>query len=254
VSFIRSTEHARFGLGYAALWNEFGDRNEMEQPEVIAQRMHWRPEVTWNDHALLYEMVVVTHGDDLAAVRDHTAIVDLAHPEEPVVVHLSHLLILPEHRGTGLTGWLRALPIRTARECLHRAHQAPRPITLLAEMEPADARSVERQRRLAAYEKVGFLKIDPRSVHYLQPDFRTPDQIDAAGGPMPLPLSLIIRRVKQEQDREIPGHEVRSTVESLYTMYARSFRERDMVPNWESLKQYPADHAIIPLVPPTRVD
>ncbi|MBC7782668.1 MAG: hypothetical protein H7144_02420 [Burkholderiales bacterium] len=254
VSFIESADHPGFELGYSALWDEFGSKNEMEQRSVIAQRIAWEPNRPVKCHALLYEMVVVLHENELAAVRDHTAIVDLSEPAEAVTVHLSHLLVMPRHRGTGLTGWMRALPIRTARECLLRAGQLPRPITLVAEMEPATAASLECQRRLAAYEKVGFLKIDPHEIQYFQPDFRSPEHIDASGGPRPVPLSLVVRRVRREEQRVVPAHEVKSMVQSLYTMYGQSFREQDMQPNLRSLSQYPADEALIHLVEPTRLD
>jgi GNAT superfamily N-acetyltransferase len=254
ISFIDSIEHPRFDLGYEQLWREFGDKNEMEQRSVLAQRFDWRPERAIERHALMYEMVVVMHDNQLAAVRDHTAIVDLRHPDEPVAVHLSHLLVMPRYRGSGIAGWMRAMPIRTARECLDRARQPHRPITLVAEMEAADASIPDRVRRLAAYEKVGFVKIDPKHVHYLQPDFRPPGAIDASGGPTPVPLSLVVRRVKREDESRIPGREVRSLVESLYTMYAQTFRRQDMTPNIESLSRYPADETMIDLVAPTRPD
>ncbi len=253
ISFIDSTTHPRFGLGYAALWDEFGDKGEMEQRAVIEQRMAWMPERPIARHAMLYEMVVVMRDDELAAVRDHTAIVDLANPDEPVTVHLSHLLIMPRYRGNGLAGWMRAMPIRTARECLSRAKQAPRPITLVAEMEPADAAYPDRFKRLVAYEKVGFVKVDPSTIHYLQPDFRAPPVIDAAGGPHPIPLSLVVRRVKREDETSVQGREVKTIVESLYTMYGQSFREQDMTPNWASLATYPPDATTIALVPPSRI-
>jgi len=167
---------------------------------------------------------------------------------------LSHLLITPRFRGSGLAGWMRALPIYTARECLKRSAQANRLINLVAEMEPADPTQPGRFGRLIAYEKVGFRKIDPCRVHYLQPDFRPPAGIDAAGGvACPVPLSLVTRRVKREEESVITGREVRTVVESLYTMYQQSFRPADMAPNWASLSAYPADDDVIDLVPPTLV-
>lgn len=254
ISFIDSMQHPRFELGYAALWDEFGHKNEMEQRDVIAQRFEWRPQRALHHHALMYEMVVVMHEDQLAAVRDHTAIVDLQHPDESVIVHLSHLLVMPRYRGSGIAGWMRAAPIRTARECLERARQNARPITLVAEMEPADASVVDCIRRLAAYEKVGFVKVNPKQIHYLQPDFRSPADIDASGGPRPVPLSLVVRRVKRESEGRVSGKEVRSMVQALYTMYAQTFRRQDMSPNYASLAAYPADDAMVDLVAPTRPD
>jgi len=253
ISFSDSTTHPRFQPGYDALWDEFGDKGEMEQHAVIEQRMSWMPERPVARHAMLYEMVVVMHDDQLAAVRDHTAIVDLANPHEPVTVHLSHLLVMPRYRGNGLAGWMRALPIRAARECLGRAKQAPRPITLVAEMEPADPAHPDRFKRLIAYEKVGFVKVDPSVIHYLQPDFRAASAIDAAGGAQPIPLSLVVRRVKREDESIVQAREIKSIVASLYTLYGQSFREQDMTPNRASLATYPPDATPIALVPPSRI-
>ena len=254
VSFIDSPTDERFDVGYDALWREFGLKNEMEQRGVIEQRLAWRPEAPIDGHALNYEMIVVSHDNELAAVRDHTAVVDLLNPQECVVVHLSHLLILPRFRGSGLAGWMRTLPIYTARECLTRAKVAPRLINLVAEMEPALTSEPGRFGRLIAYEKVGFKKIDPTHVHYLQPDFRTACDIDAdPRGPQPIPLSLITRRVGREAETSLAGREVRTVVESLYTMYQQSFRTSDMAINWASLAKYPHDDACVELVPPTQV-
>ncbi len=253
ISFIDSASHPRFNLGYDALWAEFGDKGEMEQQAVIEQRLAWTPERPAGRHALLYELVVVMHDDQLAAVRDHTAIVDLSNADEPVAVHLSHLLIMPRYRGNGLAGWMRAMPIRAARECLDRARQPRRSITLVAEMEPADPAYPDRFRRLLAYEKVGFVKIDPAAIHYLQPDFRPPAAIDTAGGPRPIPLSLVVRRVKREDETAVQAREVKAIVSSLYSMYGQSFREQDMQPNWASLASYPPDDTTIALVPPSRL-
>lgn len=255
VNFIDAPEDDQFSLGYDALWNEFGDKNEMETRDVIHQRLGWHCDRPHDGRAMRYEMIVVTDPDgDLAAVRDHTAVVAIDDPAMPVVIHLSHLLVVPRYRGTGIAGWMRALPIRVARECLRAAHQPPRPITLVAEMEPADPDIPGRMGRLSAYEKVGFLKVDPSKIHYLQPDFRTPAQIDAAGGtPCPVPLSLVVRRVARENERSISGAEVRTIVTALYSMYGQSFRPQDMTPNWESLKSYPPPNDSIALVAPTRV-
>ncbi|HEX8325814.1 MAG TPA: hypothetical protein VF595_18060 [Tepidisphaeraceae bacterium] len=254
VHFVETPGDKQFDTGYDALCNEFDAKGELETRDVLTRRLGWRPErLTSNGYALRYEMIVVRQGDTLAAVRDHTAIVDVRRPERACVVHLSHLLITPAWRGSGLAGWMRALPMYTARECLTRAAQPPRPITLVAEMEPADPTEPGNIGRLVAYGKVGFLKVDPTRVNYLQPDFRSPDAIDTAGGPRPLPLSLVVRRVGRENETQIAGAELRALVESLYAMYGESFRAEDMRPNWESLNNYPPDDARIDLVKPSSI-
>ena len=252
VHFVQTPCDRHFEIGYSALWNEFGSKNEMETRGVLDRRLGWRPEKpTPAGYALRYEMIVVHRNGELAAVRDHTAIVDVRRPERPCVVHLSHLLIAPPWRGSGLAGWMRALPLYTARECLRRSGQGPRPITLAAEMEPANPAEAGNIGRLIAYEKVGFRKVDPARVHYLQPDFRNPEAIDASGGPSPVPLSLVLRRVGREDDPTIAGGELRAIVESLYAMYAESFRPQDLRPNFESLNHYPADGDAIAMVRPS---
>ncbi|MGC4032085.1 MAG: hypothetical protein QM754_10195 [Tepidisphaeraceae bacterium] len=254
VHFVQSTTDANFRLGYDALWQEFGHKNEMETRDVIARRLAWRPEEpTASGYALRYEMIVVRHGDTLAAVRDHTAIVDLNRPDVPAIVHLSHLLIAEAWRGNGLAGWMRALPIYTARECMKRAGQSTRPINLIAEMEPAVANEPGVFGRLKAYERAGFKKIDPSRVNYLQPDFRPADEIDRTGGPTPLPLSLVLRRIGREDETNIPATKVRAIVESLYAMYAASFGDKHMTPLFAQLNTYPTGDEPIALVPPTLV-
>ena len=105
--------------------------------------------------------------------------------------------------------------------------------------------------RLKAYEKAGYLMIDPRKVRYLQPDFRAPDEIDLGGGPKPLSLALIVRRVGREHELTISGAEVLGIAEALYQMYGATFRQRDMAPLIASLQRYPAPDEVIDLLPPT---
>jgi hypothetical protein len=106
--------------------------------------------------------------------------------------------------------------------------------------------------RLAAYEKAGFKAVDPAVVKYFQPDFRPPDEIDAGGGPRPLPFRLVLRRVGREEQQIVQGAEVREIVECLYRMYGTGFREQDMAAVWQNLRHLPEDAADIPLVAPTR--
>src|SRR5258708_1564731 len=196
-------------------------------------------------------MVLVRADGEFIAVRDHTAALtrDGAH----VVVHLSHNLVAPPARRTGLAGWMRALPIATARECL-AVNSAPPGghITLLAEMEYPREDDPPRMIRLQAYERAGFRKIDPQMVQYFQPDFRAPDVIDASGGPRPLPFQLLVRRVHREHERVTFGAEVRQLVETLYDIFRPQFRAADLAHPSLSLDCYPADDAMIPLVPPTQ--
>jgi GNAT superfamily N-acetyltransferase len=240
-----------FEAGYRFLYDEFHPRGEMESREVIANRLKWDPAKPENGLALLYEMLVITSQEEVAAVRDHTAIVDVDHPHAPAVVHLSHVLVEKSWRGTGLGAWLRTLPIDTARGCMKAAGRSEfGPIVLVGEMEhPCDASQVT---RLRAYERAGFLKIDPARVPYYQPDFRSASEIDSTGL-QPIPMALVVRRVGLEDEREITGGEVRGIVSALYRMFEMGFRKQDMAGLWTQLdERYPKNDEMVSLVPPTR--
>ncbi len=250
---IHSIHEPLLVMAYERLWNEFGPQQEMEAREIITRRLAWHPAATVGKCWLRYELILVRRQGQLMAVRDHTAVTTCDRGAPHAVVHLSHVLVEAAWRRTGLAGWLRAWPIQTARACLAAAgFPAASPITLVAEMEHPDPRFPNRLVRLAAYEKAGFKKVDPAMVKYFQPDFRPPCQIDASGGPRPLPFGLVLRRVGQEEEQIIHGGEVREIVECLYRMYGTGFREQHMAAVWQSLRDYPDGQANIPLLAPTR--
>jgi len=253
VARVLSSHDLLFALAYEKLWNEFGPSQEMESREVIERRLAWHPATKQGDCWLRYELLLVRRQGQFVAVRDHTAVATEKRGIPQAIVHLSHVLVDAAWRRTGLAGWLRAWPVQTARACLVASGlRADSPITLVAEMEHPDPQMHSRLTRLAAYEKAGFKKVDPTAVNYSQPDFRPPRQIDASGGPRPLPFGLIIRRVGREEEQVIRGAELREIVECLYQMYGAAFREQDMAVVWRSLRDYPADNAEIRLVAPTR--
>ena len=239
---IRSCDDPLFEKAYAALWAEFGAAHEMETRDVLAARF-----AAGGD--LCSEMVVAQSAGVIAAVRDQTAIWF----EGEVIVHLSHLLVAPEWRRSGLAGWMRAASVLTARD-LAAAHRSPgAPITLVCEMEYDDGSDPRRAVRLLAYERAGFVKIDPRAVRYFQPDFRAPAEIDASGGARPLPFQLLVRRVGSETQTTITGAEVRRIVRVLYAMYGAQFRPRDMAHPALSLADYPDENTKVALIAPTIV-
>jgi len=253
VTRVGSSQDPFFALAYERLWDEFGSLQEMESREVIERRLAWQPAREHGDCWLRYDLVLVRREGRFVAVRDHTAVVTNKLGTPQAVVHLSHVLVDPAWRRTGLAGWLRAWPIQTARACLVAAGcSANSHITLVAEMEHPDPQAPNRLIRLAAYEKSGFKKVDPAAVNYFQPDFRPPAQIDATGGPKPLPFGLILRRVGREEERVIRGAELRQVVECLYRMYGAGFREQDMEVVWRGLRDYPGDETEVALVAPTR--
>jgi hypothetical protein len=241
---IRSASDPLFEEAYGRLWLEFGKKGEMESRQALGHRFGLAPR-------MLYEMIYVRREGEFIAVRDHTVILD--QEKLRVVAHLSHILIAPAARRTGLAGWMRALPIATARECLaaNGISNGAR-ITLVAEMEHHHSDRPEEMIRLRAYENAGFRKIDPARIAYHQPDFRTPAEIDAAGGAHPLPFQLVLRRVGREHERAISGEETRRLAQSLYEIFGSHFRPSDMEHPLLSLDGYPADDATIALVPPTQ--
>jgi len=239
---IRSVEDSLFESAYNALWAEFGASNEMETRDVLAGRFKPNP-------AMRYEMVLAQKEALIAAIRDQTAIWF----EGEVVVHLSHLLVAPEWRRSGLAGWMRAASIITAHELASEHNHPDAAITLVGEMEFDDGSDPRRTVRLAAYERAGFLRIDPAAVRYFQPDFRPPASIDAGDGPRPLPFQLIVRQVGRESDRTIRGARARRLVRALYAMYSAQFRPQDMAHPSLSLADYPADNTEVALLAPTAV-
>lgn len=232
---IRSIDDPWFEPAYAPLWEEFGAKHEMERRETLAARFQLVPRMR-------YEMVLVRQGGVFAAARDHTAIPT----DAETVVHLSHLLVAPAQRRSGLAGWMRAFPVALAREGRPAA-----PVTLAAEMEYDDGRDPHRAIRLRAYEKAGFLKVDPARVSYHQPDFRAPEVIDAEGGASPVPFQLLLRRVGREGAGTMTGAELRRIVRALYTMYGAQFRPQDMTHPALNVEAFPAEDEIVALLPPT---
>ena len=244
-----------FAAAYDYLWGEFGPRGEMERRPVIAERLAWDPRRPDGSAALQYEMLAVRRGDELIAVRDHTAVIpldDRGRPRRmPTVVHLSHVLIGPSYRGSGLAGWLRALPLETARRCMRGCRQASEtPIILVAEMELPVQGDIERLRRLRSYERAGFQKVDPEAAPYAQPDFRSVEEIDAAA-PVPVPLALIIRRVGRERESHVPAEELAAIVGAIYTVYARHVPARAIEPLRADAAVWTARQRQVRLLPPT---
>ncbi len=234
---IRSVDDPLFPVAYGALWAEFGAANEMETRAVLAGRFALGP-------AMRYEMVLARKDGAVAAVRDHTAIL----VDGEVVVHLSHNLVMPEWRRSGLAGWMRAVPLIAAREVAAANGRADARITLVAEMEYDDGGDPKRAVRLAAYGRAGFLAIDPGMLDYHQPDFREPAVIDATGGPAPLRFQLLIRQVGHESETTVSGARVRRFVSALHALYGALFRHGDMAHPLLSPDRLPGDDACVPLL------
>jgi GNAT superfamily N-acetyltransferase len=228
----------------------------METLSILQHRFRWNTAQPVSGKPLFhYAMILALDPkNQVAAVRDYTAIVHTPPERAAATVHLSHLWIHPDFRRSGLAGWMRAFPIETARTLLARArHALHAPITLVAEMDLPKVKDPASSIRLLAYEKAGYRKVDPRVMPYLQPDFREPAAIDASGTLQPIPMTPILRRVGHEAESFAPASEIRIVVRDLYAMYSDTFRPADMAPLWKKWRAYPDGPTPIPLLPPSQL-
>ena len=252
---VRTPDDPDFAAAYERLWSEFGPRGEMERRAVIVDRLAWDPGRPLAGAALAYELLVLRRGDDVAALRDHTAVVRLSPQGRPragpVVVHLSHAFVDPAQRGTGLAAWLRALPLQTARRCARAAGCAPDvPIVLVAEMEPRDPAEPARMARLRSYERAGFQLVDPVAAPYAQPDFRPPALL-AGAAPQAVSLGLVVRRVGRESETAMPAAELAAVVDSIYAVYGVHVPEAVLAPLRAAAAEWTGRPAPLRLLPPT---
>jgi GNAT superfamily N-acetyltransferase len=250
---IRSTTDPLFHDAYDRLNEEFGHKHEIETLAVLADRFSLHPAHLIDGTSFYYEMLLVRRDGEFAAARDQNAMIARSPGgRADVIVHLSHLLIDKAYRKTGLAGWMRAVPLETARRAMKLAGvKSAATTTLVGEMDLPHPAHQDRMIRLRAYEKAGFLKIDPRAIPFLQPDFRDPVAIDLTGGPQPIPMSLIVRRVGHEAEHTITRREVRRLVRSLYQMYSQGFRAADMRACYELLDTIVDSGEPVALLPPT---
>jgi GNAT superfamily N-acetyltransferase len=244
-----------FVLAYEQLWGEFGESGGMETRRAIAERLAWDPAQPVGRAALAYELLLLRRQGALAALRDHSAVVRLdagGRPAPgPVVVHLSHALVLPAERGSGLAAWLRALPLQLARRAAAAAGAAAEaPIVLAAEMEPADPSQPERMPRLRSYERAGFRMVDPAAAPYAQPDFRPPELL-AAAAPRAIPYGLVLRRVGREHETRMPAAELAAVVEAIYAVYAVHIGAAALDPLRVAARDWTARRPEFRLLPPT---
>jgi GNAT superfamily N-acetyltransferase len=224
---IESPGDPLFELAYLLLEEEFGRANEIETRQVLMNRLQWRADQAGNSGmAMSYELIVLKVAGEVAAVRDHSAIVSGGE----VTVHMSHVLVLPNWRRRGLATILRTIPVGFARNKAALAGLADAPVTLFCEMEPCDGSDPANRIRRASYEKAGFLTI-PTGHGYLQPDFRAAERIELdTNGSRPVSLDLVFRRVGRETESEMSGSEFIGHVERIYEMYGRSFMAEHMAP------------------------
>jgi GNAT superfamily N-acetyltransferase len=243
---------ADFEAGYSALLGEFGPTGEIERRETLE---------AWFAAGSLsapnapirasYHLVLARDREgQLAGVRDCFVTVDARAGR--CVVLLSHTLVLPAHRRTGLAALLRTVPASLARRALRDAGVASGEVLLAAEMEmvaPEDPASVV---RLLAYGRAGFHVVPPEALPYAQPDFR---DLDALGvEPVPLPFLAVVRQVGDESRMTLSRERALAIIHHLQAVHICHCRPGDLVPIREhalgALAAYPQDPIPLLRVPP----
>jgi len=207
-----------FDRGYRLLDAEFGPLNELERREVL-ERWFLRGSLSPPDAAIraFYHLLTIFDRDGrVAAVRDGFSAVD---PSAPRVVELmSHSLVLPAWRRSGVGALLRAAPATYARQ-----RAAPgADISIVAEMEPLDPTVPATLVRLLAYRRSGFRVVPPAVLAYAQPDFR---DVDALGvEPVPIPFLLVVRQVGEEGRDTIRPDRAVALVDHIAAIHRPSVR------------------------------
>lgn len=239
---VESPADPFFETAFMLLDDYFGEKGEMETRNVIADRLAWKPTAPFHGYGMLYNLMLLLKDGECVGLRDHTAVVL---PESgSVVVHLSHVLIVPEWRRKGLAAILRTIPVITARNCAKAVGRPEAPVTLFCEMEPIDLTIPENRIRRKSYENAGFKAIG-HQTGYMQPDFRPEAEIEADPvGPKPILFDILYRRVGLEGAHSIGGAEVLDSVEKIYAMYSRGFREKDMRPCLDWLNHFRTTAAV----------
>ena len=286
-----SPMHPDFDKVYALLYKEFGEKGEIETKEVLETRSKWDALHPENGKPPLeYRIVILKHpyrtlgdnrqsedqekepvygidGQEIVGVRDH----NLIYKEGMIIAHMSHSYLIENARGKGLDTVLRAIPVVDAKAFAEKLGHPDASIILYTEQEPVptldeiqesaykyyqDGSEAEiddinmRFRRLAAYQGGSFLKIGIQGLA-AQPDFSTPEQITAKGGPTMVGLNGIWRFVGHENTTKTTGRIVRIAVSAVYDMYeASGLDKRSIALARDLLNNYPPDEAEIPLLRP----
>lgn len=209
---------AAFSVGFGLLDAQFGPTGEIERRETLEKWLAAgslsRPEAAI--HAR-YHMLLAHDGDRVAGVRDCFVTVDPV--AKRVVVLLSHSLVLPEWRRTGLAALLRGAPAVLAREDAAKDGISDPEILLAAEMEMVEPHDRSSVIRYLAYGRAGFGAISPTILPYAQPDFRDLDALKITE-PRPLPFVAMVRQVGEEGRADIPRERVIAVVHHFQAVHA----------------------------------
>jgi GNAT superfamily N-acetyltransferase len=214
------SDPSSFDEGYRLLDSQFGAANELERREVL-QRWFELGSLSHKDAPVraFYHMLLVREPDGtIVAARDAFSAVDLA--QGRVVALMSHSLVLPAWRRTGLAAVLRAAPVVWAKQDAASLGVVDPEILLVAEMELVEPEVPESRVRLAAYRQGGFFVVPPPAMPYCQPDFR---DVAALGiEPLPLPFLLLVRQVGEEHLTSITAERAIALLDGLDAIHGPS--------------------------------
>jgi|GEM_PF-97225 len=205
-----------FEFGYRALDAQFGPINEIERRDVL-QEWFQNKSLTPAEQRVraFYHMSLVWEGRTLAAVRDDFGVVD--RQTGHLVAFLSHSLVLPAYRRSGVAALLRALPAVHARNDAVALGVEPTEVSLLAEMDMFEPQRHESLVRLYSYGKAGFRVVPPWHVPYAQPDFR--DVLTLGIEVQPVPMMLLVRQVGEESRTTIEPRRARTLLDALAAIH-----------------------------------
>lgn len=247
-SIEEAPDRATFELGYGLLEAQFGPVGEIERREVLERWFRLKtftpPGTTLQPsyHFLLFR----DRDGSVAAVRDGWTVVDV--PGQRAAVFLSHSLVVPEHRRTGVAALLRAAPVVLARRAAESAGVLDASVLLFAEMEPVDPTSTATVVRYLSYGRAGFSVVPPSAAPYAQPDFR---DLDATGeAAVPLPMMLVVRQVGAEDRDQLSWDALTLMVDCLGAVHSTSVHPAQLpLIRAQTFKYRPAgDSPPIPLV------
>lgn len=238
---------AEFDIGHALLFEIFGPTGEIERKETLER--WFAGSLSAPDAAIPAQYFMILARDaagEIAGVRDCFVTVDRA--AKRAVVLLSHSLVLPAFRRTGLAALLRTVPVTLAREMLGGDGE----IMLVAEMEMVEPDQRITVIRLISYGRAGFGVIPPAALPYAQPDFHDFDV--EAKDPVPLPFLALVRIVGNEASGVISRRHAEAVVAHLQAIHSCHCRAEDLVPIREhalaALATWPGGE--IPLIAPPK--
>ncbi len=243
-----ATTEAEFDAGYDLLDAAFGADGEIEQRETLRAWFHGSLTPADLPVRTRYHLVFVREPDGtLAGVRD--CFVTWNPDTHRIVVLLSHSLVLPEWRRSGVGALLRTIPTTLARLRAEAEDPGvPWEITLTAEMEMASPGDRSTMVRFMAYGSAGFRALPPAALPYAQPDFRDLDTLGVP--PCPLPFLAVVLPVGEGQPTTLPKARVAALVDHLQAIHAghckREHLEEIRAHALGALTRYPS--AQIPLL------